>query len=146
MTLRKPSGIARVAKVGREQLVGLVTAIERFVAGSGDADAAVEVAELRRAHALLQHGPLELEWVERSVLGSPALLVRLPPEQTTTFVLALRVQQPPVYVEEGDAWRGVLSVNSLGLTVGDGERVARACERASREIGLSVRVGGADGE
>jgi L-seryl-tRNA(Ser) seleniumtransferase len=139
-------GIARLAKVGREQLVGLVTAVERFVDGSGEEDAAVEVAELRRALGLLEQGPLDVVWNDHSVLGSPELLVRLPSERTTAFVRALRAQQTPVFVEEGGAWNGVLSINSLGMTAGDGERVAAACAGAARELGLVSRRDGADDE
>lgn len=125
-------GIARFAKVGREQLVGLVTAVERFVAGADDT--AVEVAELGRAHELLQRGPFDAIWEEHSVLGSPEVIVHLDPARTTAFVRALRAQHPPVYVEESGAWRGELSLNSLGLTEGDGARIATAFAAAAQEI------------
>ncbi|MGO4681450.1 aminotransferase class V-fold PLP-dependent enzyme [Microbacterium sp. 2MCAF23] len=132
-------GIARFAKVGREQLVGLVTAVERFVAGADDT--AVEVEELRRAHQLLAHGPLGAVWEEHSVLGSPEVIVTVRPALATRFVRALRAQHPPVYVEESGAWRGVLSLNSLGLTTGDGERIAASFAAAVRELGIDGEGG-----
>ena len=127
-------GVARGSKVGREQLVGLVTAIERFLT-AGDLDADEGVAALREAYGLLQASGLSVRWVDRSVLGSPEVLLHLG-DRADRFVDALRALPLPVFVEEGSVWRGEVSINAIALSAPDGIRIAQACISAAVAVGL----------
>lgn len=121
-------GIGRPLKVGREQLVGLVAAIERYVRDPG-ADETEGTRELEEAAARLEssgavrvtrgaHEPLHVPMLELDVRGAGA--------DVDDVVRALASRPVPVYLGESEAWRGVLTVVGMALRPGDGTRLADA--------------------
>jgi len=127
-------GLGRGFKVDKESIVGLVVALERFVA----CDLAAEIAARRkllenimRATAGLEHGrphairdvagryPSLDIGIDAASLGSDAYAVSR----------ALQRHEPPVHLSERRAWQGVLVIDSAGLREGDDEIIAAALRR-----------------
>lgn len=124
-------GIGRGMKVGREQIAGLVVAVERYIAHPG-AEETAGVHELANAYELLAARGVPVRWHETSVLGVPVLDVEVGKAgHDVDRVLSDLMRAPlPVYLEESEAWRGVLMVHPMALTPGDGERIADALTAA----------------
>jgi len=118
-------GIGRAMKVGREQIAGLLAAVQRYVAAPG-ADDAAGIRELERLRALLASGPVPVVWHDGSALGVPVLELDLAAAglPLDAFVNALAELDTPVFLEEGEAWRGALLVHPMALTDGDADRIA----------------------
>lgn len=130
-------GIGRAMKVGREQIAGLLAAVARYVAAPG-ADNEPGIRELERLRTLLEPGSLPVVWHETSVLGVPVLELDLASAglDADRFVNALRDGDRPVFLEESEAWRGVLQVNPMGLIEGDAQSVADAVAAAVSASGV----------
>lgn len=128
-------GIGRAMKVGREQIAGLIAAVTRYVEAPG-ADDEPGIRELQQLRALLQPGTIPVIWHETSVLGVPVLELDLAAAglDADSFVTALRERDQPIFLEESEAWRGVLQVNPMGLTHGDGRTIAEAVTAAARAL------------
>jgi L-seryl-tRNA(Ser) seleniumtransferase len=115
-------------KVGREQIVGLLTAIERYVRDPG-ADESPGTAELDAVERLLvDSGAVGVARVHEATLDVPGLHLDIAGAgvEVDAVVLALAGREAPVYLGESEAWRGVLTVNGMALGEGDGERLAQA--------------------
>ena len=123
-------GFGRSMKVGREEIVGLVTALRRYAAGSDAADAA-------RWHEMLDVVERELgeiPSVTRSRSCSPAKplpQIRLDLDERRLGLTAyeavnrLLAGEPAIAVAESHAEFGQLSVNPMGLTEDEAETVGR---------------------
>ncbi len=121
-------GVGRSMKVGREQIAGLVAAVERYVADPG-ADERAGNAELDAAEkALTADGSIGFTRVQEPTLDVPGLHLDIASTgaDLDAVVLALGALTPPVYVGEGEAYRGVLTLNGMALTPGQGEQLAAA--------------------
>ena len=123
-------GIGRGCKVSKEEIVGLLVALERFVA----LDHAAEHARQERL----------LSEIQERVAGIPHIRCRLVPaaetgrdpvlelrEDETAFGLSafglsliLQQGQPPVHLGERKASEGILTINPVGLRGSEGEIVA----------------------
>jgi D-glucosaminate-6-phosphate ammonia-lyase len=128
-------GLGRGFKVDKESIVGLIVALERFVACDLEAEIetrrelllrlAGSLAELPHCHAREikaakgKFPSLDIE-IDMGALGSDAYAVSR----------ALQRHDPPVHLSERRAWQGVLVVESAGLRAGDEEIVARALRAA----------------
>ena len=125
-------------KVGREQIAGLVAAVESYVAAPGAGDAA-GIAELEKLHGLLWNSPIPAVWHETSVLGVPVIELQVADAglDVNAFVKALAAREVPVYLEEADAWRGVLVVHPMALIDGDAEGLAAAFAELAGHRGLT---------
>lgn len=101
-------GIGRGFKAGKEEIVGLLTALDRFVnADDAKANAALE-ARLQAIAAALKG--LDVKLVPASVTGrTPVLEIAA----TDALALSARLQRgtPPVHLSERHASRGVLTLD-----------------------------------
>ncbi len=124
-------GIARSMKVGREQIAGLVAAVRRYCADPG-ADERGGTVELEAAHAALAAAGVPVERVHEAALDVPSLHVdvRAAGADVDRVVAALGARPVPVYVGESEAWRGVLTLNGMALTSGQGILLAQALSEA----------------
>lgn len=117
-------GVGRIAKVGREQVAGLVVAVERYLEGRS---------------TWLDRGRAELDIAEETLVraGVPVRRERLhsldvdilevtAPGDPDVFIHRLRDRAVPVFVGESEVWRGVLTLNPMGLLAGDGRMLAEA--------------------
>lgn len=120
-------GPGRPMKVGREQIAGLLAALERYVRDPGG-DEAPGIAELAEAERVLRDGGAEVSRHHDAALDVPALHVRIgdDTDAVDALVLALAARPTPVYVGESEAWRGVVTINPMALREGDGAALATA--------------------
>ncbi len=106
-------GIGRVAKVGKEEIVGLVTALRRFVAEDPDARTARWMVRLSALHAAVPQATLLPDGAKP---GLP--LLELPFADRTAAEAAdaaLRRRDVPVHLDASRIRRGVLAVNPIAL-------------------------------
>lgn len=123
-------GIGRPMKVGREQIVGLLTAIERYVRDPGG-DEGPGTAELDATEAaLVATGRIPVHRVQEATLDVPGLHldIRSTGADVDAVVKALAARPVPVYVGEAEAWRGVLTLNGMALRPGEGAALAAAID------------------
>lgn len=126
-------GIGRGFKVGKEEIAGLVTALQRFVA--------------RDESALAQQMTERLRAIATTLAGEPGLRTRLVearPESPVPLLeiaidgaaheLSRRLQhgQPPVHLGERGADQGVLSINPMTLRPEDDAVLAHCVLQAFR--------------
>ncbi len=129
-----PHGIGRPCKVGKEQIIGLLTALELFVA-EGDA------ARHRRWRALaqiladgLQGLPgcrVALEGID-SVEDVPIVALSLSAERAMSaldLVIALQEGTPGIHADPALCDRGIVTFNPMCLQPGDAELVVAAVRR-----------------
>ncbi|SDR04800.1 aminotransferase class V-fold PLP-dependent enzyme [Natronobacterium texcoconense] len=114
-------GIGRGMKVGKEELVGLITALELFL----EEDQDERLAEWQRRAETIAEGLSDLDGVETSLTeaGKTAVTpeVVVSPETTTetsatTVVRELREETPRIYVGADDLDRNQFTVNPMCLT------------------------------
>jgi L-seryl-tRNA(Ser) seleniumtransferase len=123
-------GIGRGYKVGKEEIAGLIVALERFVAQ----DPAIEDARCMRdlariTHALAGLGHASVRLLSGAETGRlPLLEIALDERELgrSAWDIARELQggDPPVHLGERRAAEGVLTVNPAGLREGDAETVA----------------------
>jgi L-seryl-tRNA(Ser) seleniumtransferase len=101
-------GIGRGFKAGKEEIVGLLTALDRFVKADDAADNARLEARLRAIAAEL--GGHKVTLVPASVTGRvPVLEIAVP--QALALSARLQHGDPPVHLSERHAQRGVLTLD-----------------------------------
>jgi L-seryl-tRNA(Ser) seleniumtransferase len=115
-------GIGRSCKVGKEEIVGLLVALRRFVA-EGDAPRTARLrARLEAVRAAMGDAPAEI--AEGAV---PLLLLRLADAAAARAAEAkLRAHRPAIHVGQGRLREGVLVVNPLALAERDLVTLGRA--------------------
>jgi L-seryl-tRNA(Ser) seleniumtransferase len=132
-------GIGRSCKVGKEQAVGLLVALERYLAHDEPAELAAQAARVYRLAEALDglRGmrcnlsrpaggvPKAEVWLDHELLGMTAFDV----------IEALETGDPAVFVSQGLAPRGGLLVNPMTLEDGE-ERIV------AERIIAAVRAGG----
>jgi L-seryl-tRNA(Ser) seleniumtransferase len=123
-------GFGRSMKVGREEIVGLLTALRRFIAGSDDADCA-------RWAGLLGIVARHLEGIAgvtascTTAKGRPVPQLRIELDEASLGFTAYDVVnqllngEPAIAVAESYAEFGRLGVNAQGLTEAEAEAVGR---------------------
>ena len=139
-------GLGRSLKVGREEVVGLITALERYVAGSDDEDARVWTERLEIVAAAL--GEVDGVVVTRRCPPDrpiPVLVLTLDEDLlgVTAYdvVTDLLDGSPPVAVTESRAEHHELSVNAMGLTDGEAEIVGRRLRESLTSKGAHRHAG-----
>lgn len=122
-------GVGRAMKVGREQIAGLLVAVERYLADPG-AEEAAGIAELDQLRDMLQLRKVPHTWHETSVLGVPILDIEVHAgsDYVDEVLYALTQREIPIYLEESEAWRGMLMVHPMALRPGDARLIAEALE------------------
>ena len=129
-------GIGRPMKVGREQMIGLLSAVERYLRDPG-ADERAGIAELDSLEELLRaEGMLPVERSHDLALDVPYLRLDIGATgaELDAVVLALARREVPVFVGEGEAWRRVLTVNPMALGEGHGRLIGEALVQVVREL------------
>jgi L-seryl-tRNA(Ser) seleniumtransferase len=125
-----PHGIGRGFKAGKEEIIGLLVALERFVA----ADEAAETAALEARLRAIAAGLAGLNSVTATLGHSgraPVLAVALdPPGRAAGAVAALLAHDPPVHVGERRVAEGVLLIDPQSLQPADDAVLATALRRA----------------
>jgi L-seryl-tRNA(Ser) seleniumtransferase len=128
-------GIGRGFKAGKEEIVGLLVALERFVGLD-------HAAEARAARERLEHVAARLEalpGVSVRILAAPSgrvplLEIQLGGEaaarRAESVSRALQAGKPPVHVGESRLGEGVLLVNPVNLQPGEERAVADALRAA----------------
>ncbi len=108
-------GIGRACKAGKEEIVGLIVALRRFLA-EGDGPRAERLrARLKTVREAM--GGLPCEVADGPV---PLLLIRLPDAAAAREAeAALRARRPAVHVGQGRLREGLLAVNPLALAERD---------------------------
>jgi len=104
-------GIGRGFKAGKEEIVGLLTALERFVNADDAADNEALAARLRAIAALLEDiAGIAVTLVPAAQTGRVPVLEITAPD---TLALSARLQRgdPPVHLSERHAARGVLTLD-----------------------------------
>jgi D-glucosaminate-6-phosphate ammonia-lyase len=125
-------GLGRGFKVGKEEIVGLIVALERFVAADHAAELAGRAAQLgsiAERLADLPHVTAALR-PPRSAGRVPLLDLRLDEaalgRRAEDVSAALQQRTPPIHLHEGRLREGILTVNPLGLQPGEEQIVADA--------------------
>ncbi len=121
-----PHGIGRGFKAGKEEIIGLLVALERFAS----ADEAAETAALEerlRAIAARLDGMNSVRAMLSHSGRAPVLAVALePPSRAATAVASLLAHDPPVHVGERRVGEGVLLVDPQSLRPEDDALLAEA--------------------
>jgi L-seryl-tRNA(Ser) seleniumtransferase len=124
-----PHGIGRGFKAGKEEIVGLLVALEAFVGGDDAAEAAALAARLAAIAARLAGlNSARCEIVEGGRV--PLLAVTLEPARAADVVRALHAHAPPIHVAERRLADGVLLVDPQSLAPADDALVAAALRAA----------------
>jgi L-seryl-tRNA(Ser) seleniumtransferase len=125
-------GLGRGFKVGKEEIVGLIVALERFAASDGQAEQALREGMLRTvAAALAGLAHVEARLLPAARTGrSPLLELALDEgalgRDAYALSRALQARRPPVHLGERRAAEGILIVDPSALAEGDEQRVAEA--------------------
>jgi L-seryl-tRNA(Ser) seleniumtransferase len=123
------NGVGRVAKVGKEEIAGLLVALERFMAESDEARASRWTLPLEAIRAGLPAVPLEL------VMGPvPRLRLDLASVGAARELeRALRRGEPAIFVEPSDLDQGRLWISPLCLREADPARIVAALGKVWEE-------------
>jgi L-seryl-tRNA(Ser) seleniumtransferase len=121
-------GIGRSCKAGKEEIVGLLVALRRFVA-EGDAPRTARLrAKLEAVRAAMGDAPAEI-----TAAPVPLLLLRLPDAAAARAAEArLRAHRPAIHVNQARLREGVLVVNPLALAERDLATLGAALREALR--------------
>ena len=119
-----PHGIGRTAKVGKEQIVGLLAALDAFVAEGDDARFARWLHPL--ATVLDELAPVFAGGMELRKEGAVPLLALYPeggPTAARRLYADLVDGRPVVHTDPEELDRGCVLLNPVGLVEGDAERI-----------------------
>jgi L-seryl-tRNA(Ser) seleniumtransferase len=131
-------GIGRGFKVGKEEIAGLVVALQRYVASDVDAEVAARERQLAALAARLAGVPHQVARLRpaRETGRLPVLEIALDEaalgRRAAAVSLALQRGTPPVHLSERRAAEGILIVEPAGLREGDEVVVAA---RLAAELG-----------
>ena len=124
-------GIGRPCKVGKEEIVGLLTALELFVQEDPEERRrswTEKLEALRAAIGELRHVEINLV-ADRKRSEIPVLQLRLDEEaagmSALNLVLQLQESEPSIYADAGQRAEGVVAFRPLCLRPGDEEVIAQ---------------------
>ncbi len=126
-------GIGRAMKVGKEQIVGLLVALDRFV----EHDEQGQLARLSAAAAHIVNELQELSGLEARLTERPGLwhtvALRIDPDiagiTALELVQTLQRAETAIYLIEGHAREGVTGIDPFCLQAGEPEQVVAAIRR-----------------
>ena len=118
-------GLGRGMKVGREQIIGLLTAVREYLdaPGAWDQHYADEVAACEAALAACAQ--LHVHREHNEAMSVPTLVIDFANLPIDADEVARRLDQgtPRVHLSEAEAWRNRLILNPMALAPGDGARI-----------------------
>jgi L-seryl-tRNA(Ser) seleniumtransferase len=121
-------GIARSCKVGKEQIVGLLVALEAFTEDSVQRELARQRGLLDALKARMPGRLAGSTAILDTHTGMPALALRLDPAgrglTASGLILALQTGEPSIHADPARAHENVVLFNAAGLKVGDPEAIA----------------------
>ena len=135
-------GVGRGFKAGKEEIMGLLTALRLFVqAGDHEAERAAMAQKVRTILAGLAGVPfVHAEVVEGAIPLARVAIDEQALEMTAyEFILALKRGDPPIHPGERELARGAVVVNPFGLQEGEAEIIVRRV----KEIVAEARGGDA---
>lgn len=125
-----PHGLGRGFKAGKEEILGLLVALERFVTADEAGERAAQETRLRAIAARLAG----LNSVHAEVLAgsrAPVLRVALdPPARAAEAVSRLRAATPPVHVAEREVAAGAIIIDPQSLRPDDDTTLAESLRAA----------------
>ena len=121
------SAVGRGMKVGKEEILGLVAAVDLFLAGSDEEDLATWNQQAKRVVEVVSEIPDAGAYVlgmgqQASPDFAPRAYVDLPDEETRDVIRAMREGDPPVVVRSSG--KGIV-VDPMTLAPGEEEIVGR---------------------
>lgn len=135
------NGIGRPLKIGKEEIVGLVTALERYLDGDAEAEHRVwesRVRHMAEALAGLHHTTLTCTTADEVDRPVPRVRLRVDEEALGTtaaeIVERLRRAEPSVRVQPFGLHEGTLILNPVCLLEGDEELVVQALRHVWRHL------------
>lgn len=139
-------GIGRGYKAGKEEIVGLITALRLFVKRDHQAERARQEALLHTLVAMVDTPPyLRAEFVAADELqrGLSLVRVRIAEDElgmdAYAFTLSLKHGTPSIHPSERELATGALLFNPFSLTEGDVEWIAARCkEIVATQLGRTV--------
>ena len=128
-------GIGRSCKAGKEEIVGLVTALSLFIA---EGDAARHARWLKDCETVAA----KLDGFLVTITGSndtgavPGVDITLDPDRMSPTELCLRLQagEPAVALDPGQRDKGIVTVNPMCLKPGEAQVVGEQIARVLREF------------
>lgn len=133
-------GFGRAMKVGREEIVGLVTALKRFAAGSDERDRADWLAKLEHVQATLAACPYVTSAIADKAGGIPMLNITI--DEPALGKCAYDVLNelldgaPSIALAESYAEFGTIGVNPHGLNDDEVEIVAQRLLETLRPVSV----------
>ena len=127
-------GIGRGMKVGREQIIGLLTAVREYVANPERWDQHY-TAELATCQAVLTACErLRVTREHNDTMDVPTLVIDFAGAPIDADEVARQLDRgsPRIHLSEADAWRNRLILNPMALAPGDGARIG---ERIAAVVG-----------
>jgi len=129
-------GIGRGFKVGKEEIAGLLTALDRFVKADDRAANAALEDRLAIIAGLLADAPdLRTTVVPAATTGRVPVLEITVPGSAYAFSAALQAGRPPVHLSERRAARGILTVDPQTLRPEDDRLLAQRIAATARGQG-----------
>lgn len=116
-------GIGRGFKVGKEEIVGLLVALERFAATD-------DLARLRAMEARLQAVADGLRGVDTRIVPGKVPTLEVSATDASAALARLAAHEPPVYVGERKADAGVIIVDLQAVRPEDDEALIAALRQA----------------
>lgn len=121
------NGLGRGFKVGKEEIAGLMAALELFLNRDDAAEAARLTGISGQVLSLLKGAGLQAKLTALNKFGYPQVEVTVAgPEAAWSAVRTLRSHRNRVYVSESRAPEGLLIIDPAGLRPGEEELVAEA--------------------
>ncbi|MFN4141099.1 hypothetical protein [Aestuariivirga sp.] len=130
-----PHGIGRSCKAGKEEIVGLLTALRLFIAEGDAARHARWLRDCETVAAALQ-GFLVTVTGSNETRSVPTVEITLDADRHDPSGLCLRLQhgEPSIVVDPAERHRGVVTVNPMCLRTGEAEIVGREIRRALDDL------------
>lgn len=128
-------GIGRGMKVSKEEIVGLIVALEQFVAADQGAESQIQYDLLDFIRTELAETPeLNAVLLSAADTGRRPLLELHAGEEASCKTMAelsrlLRTEKPPIEVTEGVGEQAAITIDPAGLNHGDAVTIAAAIKR-----------------
>ena len=128
-------GIGRSCKAGKEEIVGLLTALRLFIAEGDAARHARWLKDCETVAAALD-GFLVTITGSNDTAAVPTVEITLDPERMSPAELCLRLQaaEPAVALDPGQRDKGIVTVNPMCLKRGEAQVVGEQIARVLRQL------------